>query len=169
MTETTNKYIFLDNWEKERENEYFSKKKVLAYITRKINNSIELLIHRHVDIDEAGLQIPAGTIEYNETVKEALFREIQEESGLCDLNFIKKLGTTKYLPEGRNEVHERHYFLLETNISNDTWRHKIKSNGEDDGLIFEYKWYKLDKIPKLAAKQDELVLEIKEYYNYKLS
>ena len=39
------------------------KRKVLAYITKGQEPNLELLVFEHKDFPEAGLQVPAGTIE----------------------------------------------------------------------------------------------------------
>jgi len=68
--------------------------KVLAYITREHKNETQLLVFTHRDYPDAGLQIPAGTVEEGEEIEHALFREIHEESGVThdDLKLIRKLA-----------------------------------------------------------------------------
>ena len=53
-------------------------KKVVAYITR----GDELLVFTHRDSPEAGVQVPAGTVEEGETLDAAVLREVHEETGL---------------------------------------------------------------------------------------
>lgn len=65
--------------------------KVSAFIVRKKNEKPELLVFSH---PSAGIQIPAGTVEENESLEAALFREIKEETGLSKLKIIRKLGET---------------------------------------------------------------------------
>ena len=62
--------------------------KVTAFITRKKRNE-ELLLIQHPN---AGIQIPAGTVEKSETVEEALIREIIEETGLRKTRIKRYLG-----------------------------------------------------------------------------
>ena len=57
--------------------------KVYAYITR----GDHLLVFRHVDFPEAGIQIPGGTLEDGEEPDEAVLREAFEETGLEELQF----------------------------------------------------------------------------------
>jgi NADH pyrophosphatase NudC (nudix superfamily) len=54
--------------------------KVLAYITR--HNCAQLLVFDHRHSPEAGTQVPAGTVEVAESIEQALWREVEEESGL---------------------------------------------------------------------------------------
>jgi 8-oxo-dGTP pyrophosphatase MutT (NUDIX family) len=65
--------------------------KVTAFIVRKKNEKPELLVFSH---PRAGIQIPAGTVEENESLETALFREIKEETGLIQLKLVRKLGET---------------------------------------------------------------------------
>ncbi len=63
--------------------------KVCAFILRSISNRAEILIFEH---PTAGLQVPAGTVELDETPEKAVLREAHEETGLSDLVIIEKLG-----------------------------------------------------------------------------
>ena len=54
------------------------KYKVFAYIT----NRQWLLLFTHLNAPEAGIQVPAGTIEAGESPEEAVLREVFEETGL---------------------------------------------------------------------------------------
>jgi 8-oxo-dGTP pyrophosphatase MutT (NUDIX family) len=53
--------------------------KVTAFIIRKVKGEKDLLLFRH---PYAGIQIPAGTVEENETQEDAVRREALEETGL---------------------------------------------------------------------------------------
>ncbi len=63
--------------------------KVTAFITRRKDEKPQLLVFKH---PSAGIQLPAGTVEENEAMEKALFREVNEETGLKKLTLIKKLG-----------------------------------------------------------------------------
>jgi ADP-ribose pyrophosphatase YjhB (NUDIX family) len=118
--------------------------KVLAYITRK--NDTELLVFRHKDFPEAGLQVPAGTVDEGEDVLTALYREIEEESGLIQLKLVSHLATVPYSFEPRNERGERHIFHLRApDELPETWLHVVTAGEEDKGLYFEYSWAPLAK------------------------
>jgi len=70
------------------------KHKALAYITRQHDGQTQLLVFKHRDFPEAGVQIPAGTVEPGEPVEAALFREIREESGVTgqQVQLVRKLA-----------------------------------------------------------------------------
>ena len=80
--------------------------KVVAYITK----DDHLLVFRHVD-SEAGIQVPAGTLEPGESPNDGVIREAQEETGLDNLEVRRFLGSRNYdmLPYGRAEIHRRYY------------------------------------------------------------
>jgi ADP-ribose pyrophosphatase YjhB (NUDIX family) len=130
----------------------------MAYITRFNSRRTELLVYKHKNYPEAGIQVPAGTVEYDETIEEALYREIKEESGLIDFLSVNKLKTYVYRHEGKSQYHERHVFHLKAKgETSERWEYKVNSEGEDAGLIFSYYWVPIQAIPKLAANQDDCI------------
>ena len=74
-----------------------------------------MLLLRHVHSPEAGVQVPAGTVEPGESPGEGVLREAQEETGLDGLTIRRFLGTRSYngVPFGLAEVHRRYYYHLE--------------------------------------------------------
>ncbi len=66
--------------------------KVLAYITK----GTSLLVFRHVHSD-AGIQVPAGTLELDESTEDGVLREAKEETGLKNLEIRRFLGTRDYI------------------------------------------------------------------------
>jgi 8-oxo-dGTP pyrophosphatase MutT (NUDIX family) len=79
--------------------------KISAFILRSRNNKPEILIFEH---PKAGLQLPAGTVELNEKPEEALFREVEEETGLKKIEIVKKIG------EEHNFTSADEAYLLQT-------------------------------------------------------
>ena len=58
-----------------------------AYIT----NERRLHLFTHPETPEAGIQVPAGTVEPGEDPKDAVVREATEETGLADLRLERFL------------------------------------------------------------------------------
>lgn len=122
--------------------------KVVAYITR----GCELLVFEHEGMPEAGVQVPAGTVEPDEPLEAALWREIAEESGLTPehLTFRRWLGDWPHPAYGNI----RHYAWLTAGLdAPNHWVHRVHGAGEDQGLMFVYRWEVLPTI--LADRFDE--------------
>lgn len=77
--------------------------KVTALITRKTKTTPEILVFRH---PSAGIQLPAGTVEPNESFTDAVIREVVEETGLTQVTIRKFLGERIF--------HEDRSFILQT-------------------------------------------------------
>lgn len=63
--------------------------KVTAFITREAPHGRQLLLFRH---PQAGIQIPAGTVDEGEDWQTAVLREASEETGLTQLSLHRYLG-----------------------------------------------------------------------------
>ncbi len=129
--------------------------KVTAYITC----NQHLLVFRHVDHPEAGIQVPAGSVDRGETLDEAVLREAKEESGLEDLYLKAYLGALTYTfhTDGDKPLPiQRHYYHLiwPGPIKESTWRHweLSPSEGDEDKLLFELFWVDLKEVPALGGK-----------------
>ena len=85
-----------------------SSTKVTAYIT--CEN--KLLVFKHVDYPEAGIQVPAGSVGPGEDLNQAILREAREETGLKDLKIESLLGDKEYLfmPAGDEGANINRYF-----------------------------------------------------------
>ena len=126
------------------------KHKVLAYITRERDGCRELLVFTHRDYPEAGVQVPAGTVEPGEAIEAALFREIREESGLTNLQLARKLAEHEETEWGQI----RHVFhLIAPNGTPDRWTYIVHGKGEDAGMVFEYCWLDLSERVEWAGAQ----------------
>lgn len=124
--------------------------KACAYITR---GTGELLVFEGPGHD--GLQIPKGTLESGESPREALFREVLEESGLGALNGTSHLTTDIWTRrEGRRYV--RHFFHSTVHEPRDRWTHTITDGGGEHGSEFEFRWVR----PRTAG---EFALDLDEY------
>jgi len=123
------------------------KQKVCAYILHEGDTELELLVFEHLD-GEAGVQIPAGTVEGNEKPEAAVHRELSEESGVVIPTFTL-LKTVPPPWEGDPDV-EAHFFggWAPVNIHKE-WIHEVTGTGEDKGMRFHYYWLPLSQWDKL--------------------
>jgi 8-oxo-dGTP pyrophosphatase MutT (NUDIX family) len=78
--------------------------KVTAFVTRNTGNELELLLFEHPN---AGIQIPAGTVNPGETPEEAAVREVAEETGLTNVIISQYLGADEeILPDDQRVIAE---------------------------------------------------------------
>jgi 8-oxo-dGTP pyrophosphatase MutT (NUDIX family) len=76
--------------------------KVTSFITRDKGRGPEILLFEH---PYAGIQIPAGTVEADETPEEAALREAGEETNLTDLSIVRRLSVkVQKLPGDRRMI-----------------------------------------------------------------
>ncbi|MHB0801053.1 NUDIX domain-containing protein [Bacillus thuringiensis] len=141
------------------------KKKVHAYITREKEGVMQLLVFKHRDIHEAGIQVPGGMVDEGETLEAAILREVQEESGLRHLCIERFLADYIIHVKEKQEYEKRHFFhvTLLTDVK-DTWEHIVSAGEKDEGLAFSYEWVNIAKCPELAGKQGEFLHLLDEIY-----
>lgn len=126
--------------------------KACAYITR---DGGELLVFEAPDDDR--LQVPKGTVDAGETPREALFREVAEESGLSSLADVRRVARDVWFRrEGRWYV--RNFFHATVYEPRDSWTHVVTGAGEERGLEFEYSWIDLGDVP-----QHEFTMDLDDY------
>lgn len=130
------------------------KHKVMAYIT----HHHCLLVFRHPDASEAGIQVPAGTVEEYEQAEDAVLREAYEETGLTHLTLDGFLGEQEREMSdfGRDEVHHRRFYHLRCQGSPPTtWQHEERYHSESSAqkpIRFEFFWAPLPhSVPLLIA------------------
>lgn len=116
--------------------------KVVAYVLRKKGSTLEVLCFRHdSEKSDSGIQVPAGTVDYNEGLEAAIKREVAEEAGLKNLKVLKNLDHYIMYKPSSDEFHNRHVFLLAAPPGvRDQWIHKVFGGGEDAGLSFHFFW-----------------------------
>ena len=132
------------------------KEKVLAYVYRVINKKKEVLVFDHPQNPEVNPQVPAGSLELNESPINGVLREVEEESGVKFSSVKNYLGQFEYKFLEKNEIHERHLFEIESNGLPDKWTHNVKSNDEDNGEVFDFYWLSLEEAKsKLVANQGQ--------------
>lgn len=131
--------------------------KAFAYITR----GMDLLVFRHPDFPEAGIQIPAGTIEAGEAPDAAVMREAFEETGLTNLKMKGFLGMRHYdmSPWGGDPSQDRYFFHLELEgDAPSSWRNNETNGGKSEPIVFEFFWVRIPgEIPELIAGHGQML------------
>jgi len=133
--------------------------KVVAYVTQ----GDRLLLFSHPHHPEAGIQVPAGTIEEGESPQEAVLREAQEETGLPGLEIRSYLGMREVDVSTNSgpKIQRRHFFhLMLRGEVPARWRHfeEHPSDGSTEPIEFELFWAKYPgELPELSGGQGELL------------
>jgi 8-oxo-dGTP pyrophosphatase MutT (NUDIX family) len=119
------------------------KQKVAAFILReKPSGKRQILLQSFVTAPNVPLRLPGGGVHEGETIAHALFRELQEETGLTNLRIERKLGVQSYFKDYIQAQVERHDFLLwADNDFPDEWIYQVQGSGEDAGDIFRLQWH----------------------------
>jgi ADP-ribose pyrophosphatase YjhB (NUDIX family) len=136
--------------------------KVIAYVT----HGDRLLVFRHTEHPEAGIQVPGGTVHEGEPLEQAVLREAHEETGLVDLQVCAYLGLQELDRShwGLDGVERRHYFhLAVAGQVPDRWLHceRDPSDGSSAPIEFELYWVRFpDEVPFLSGGQGTLLKEL---------
>jgi ADP-ribose pyrophosphatase YjhB (NUDIX family) len=133
--------------------------KVVAYIVREVEGKRFLLVFTHRHFPEAGLQVPAGTVEEGEAIEDALRREVAEETGLHNFQVVREIATDEWLHPTSGNLHERHVFHLSVpSDMPETWEWIETSGGQVsdlEGYVFCYRWGDFAGDIKLAGNQGD--------------
>lgn len=141
------------------------KRKAYAYIV----HQGRLLVFRHRDFPEAGIQVPGGTLEDGERPEAAVLREAQEETGLAGLQVVRLVGEQirPVTSERMNLIHHRYFFLLKcTETPPETWTHAENdpSDGSPEPIWLEFFWARLPNgVPELSGRQDFCLNKMIDY------
>lgn len=123
--------------------------KVYAYVTR---NRRELLVFEGPEHDR--LQVPKGTVELREPIREALAREVREESGLGALGAKTHLVTDVWRRR-RGRRYVRHFYHAPVYEPRDRWTHEVAGAGDERELEFEFSWVALPPDRPFALDADD--------------
>ena len=141
-----------------------TRRKAFAYI---VHTGKIVLLH-HPDHPEAGVQVPAGTMEPGEAPEDAVLREAFEETGLAGLRIVRLLGRERIdmRPWSRAEWHDRWFFVLAFDrppdvAQTDAWE-RVEATPADGGpsVRFLLRWTPLAGVPPLIARHDRFLNEI---------
>lgn len=136
-------------------------RKVFAYIT----HQSRLQLFTHEDAPEAGVQVPAGSVESGETLEAAVLREAYEETGLEGLTLVSSLGEQlrDMRDFGRNERHHRTFFHLRYDGQPVEMRQHDELHGSDGNRHrFNLFWSPLETLPYLIADHGFFVEKLRQ-------
>ena len=127
------------------------RKRVVGYVTR----GRELLVFDHAGT----MQVPAGRVDHDETLEEALLREVEEETGVTGIEIVRELADAaafeRIYGPGRHESHAFH--AVSHADTPDMWTHQVTGTGMDAVLAYPCRWVSLDdELPLLWGKPDPL-------------
>ncbi|RSM72909.1 DNA mismatch repair protein MutT [Amycolatopsis sp. WAC 01375] len=128
--------------------------RVAAYVIRP-RPQPELLIFEHIDLPEAGQQVPAGGVNANEDLPTAVLREVTEETGVTGVTIVRALTTEdKPHPETGQPRRTTYFHLLAPTDTADDWIHRVEGIGSDTGMTFACHFHPLPLQHPLADDQD---------------
>ncbi|HEU5315355.1 MAG TPA: NUDIX domain-containing protein [Chloroflexota bacterium] len=145
------------------------KRKGFAYVTHGAPGRERLLIFSHPEAPEAGLQVPAGTLEEGEPPDLGALREAHEETGLAELELVGFLGERRrdMREYGRAELHHRYFFHVRCTAETppERWQNyevypsdQLAAGEVTERPLFELFWVPLpDGVPELVAGHDALL------------
>lgn len=108
-------------------------------MTRMKDETIQLLVFKHKDVPEAGIQVPKGTVKKDETTYDAVIREVKEETGLEEFE-VKKLIAEDEWENEDGAIHHRFFYHIHCTEIADEWEHHPTGGDEEQGLIFQFFW-----------------------------
>ncbi len=118
-----------------------------------INNNQEvLLLKRLKSPEKCSWTIPGGSVEFGETIEEAVIREVREEVGV-EINLFKLLGVTNYIDNNEKYHWVAPIFLAEITKG-------IPRNIEPN-IHEEMDWFLIKKLPNKLTMMT--IMAIKEY------
>jgi GrpB-like predicted nucleotidyltransferase (UPF0157 family)/8-oxo-dGTP pyrophosphatase MutT (NUDIX family) len=100
----------------------------------------QVLVFDHVQYPEVSPQVPAGTIDPNETPAKGAHREFLEETGFQLKDPLTFLGSYVFHKAQSDQFHERFCFAIRGDTLPESWTHEVTGSGEDQRMAFRYYW-----------------------------
>lgn len=111
--------------------------KAYAYVVR---HDGHVLVFDHPN-PEAGTQVPKGGVEADESPREAVRREVAEESGLTTVTVGDLLAVDRWPHPEKSKTYQRYFYrVIPSDPVPESWVHEVTGDGVDEGLVFEYYW-----------------------------
>jgi len=131
------------------------RKRVVGFVTR----GRELLVFGHAGVT----QVPAGRIDYDETLEEGLVREVEEETGVTGLQIVGALADADEADQLYGVLAHRTwaFHALAADENRNAWDHHVTGSGMDAGLVLSCRFVQLDECPPLWGRPDPLVEKLR--------
>lgn len=127
------------------------KRKAYAYVLRAGSTGADVLVFTHRDHPEAGVQVPKGSIEPDESPADAARREALEEVGLSALTFLGAVGHDSWRDADGAEQ-ERHFYAFRAPADvPSSWEHRVTQGEEDAGLVLRCAWMPLAEAQRILV------------------
>jgi ADP-ribose pyrophosphatase YjhB (NUDIX family) len=144
------------------------RRRVACYVVRGASGGgrVELLEFDHLDMPEAGTQVPAGGTQPGEGVEDAALREVLEESGLMQVSVVRRLGVSQR-PHVQTGAPQHTTFVLmrydgPRDSCGQSWVREVGGGDEDAGLRFRCWFEALPLRFELAGHQGEYLHRIQD-------
>ena len=121
-----------------------------------LNHENKVFVGKRIDNPANSWQMPQGGVEENENFLDAAKRELQEETNITSVKFIRELdGWYKYdLPKnllgkiwnGKYRGQKQKWFVMKFIGKSDEIN--VKTENPE---FFDWKWIKLSKLPEIAV------------------
>ncbi len=123
-----------------------------AIILREIEGELKIALAHHQRTDKSWV-LPKGHVEEGETIEEAALREIQEESGLDNVQLIKHLGTIlrESVKSNGDLVQKTIHFFLAYALENN------QSSTPTDLIFTEVGWFRPEEAIELLPYESDKV------------
>ena len=102
--------------------------------------------------------LPKGKLDKNESIEQCAVREVEEETGLTDIELGEKIITTyhTYTQFGKHILKESHWYKMQCNADQ-----KLVPQTEED--ITEIKWINESDLKKYTSKTYQTIIEVLSY------
>ncbi|MFV2086801.1 NUDIX hydrolase [Micromonospora sp. LOL_021] len=132
--------------------------RVAGYVIRTTGSGAQLLVFDQIDHPDAGTQVPAGGVQPDEELHDAVLREVAEETGLTDVTVVCGIGAEDKPHPGTGQPRRTTYFHLRApSEAPDTWQHTVTGSGLDSELRVACRFVPLPLRSHLADDQDALL------------
>lgn len=130
--------------------------KAFALILRHINGDgpAQLLAFAFEGAEASLLNFPGGKLDAGERLTEALYREIEEETGFDrdQVDLLRKIGVVRY-SDGDERIERHDYLMVLTVDAPDHWTHVITGDGSDGGEHVHLRWIKAAECDLIRSEQ----------------